>query len=108
LTKENLGMKMRQIVLMLLAINGLAVLSKVATAQALADRGEMSTPVASAMTPTNPQPDLTYTRPTEKTKLLNYSFNTCGPYPIIGRPRSPLSRMHLNNAHGAPPKGANP
>jgi hypothetical protein len=30
------------------------------------------------------KPDVTYTRPSEKTKLRNYFFDTFGPYPIIG------------------------
>ncbi|MGA3009082.1 MAG: hypothetical protein ABSD72_02360 [Terracidiphilus sp.] len=28
--------------------------------------------------------DLTYVRPTEKTKIINYVFDTFGPYPIVG------------------------
>lgn len=32
----------------------------------------------------SPQPDLTYTRPTQKIKLRNYIFDAIGPYPIVG------------------------
>jgi hypothetical protein len=35
-------------------------------------------------TTTRPQWNLTYRRPTEKTKLRNYIFDTFGPYPIAG------------------------
>jgi len=33
---------------------------------------------------THTQPGLTYTRPSEKTKLENYLFDAFGPYPIVG------------------------
>ncbi|MGA7474537.1 MAG: hypothetical protein WBW60_17520, partial [Candidatus Sulfotelmatobacter sp.] len=70
-------MKMRRLMLLLLAIAGLAALPVPAKAQALADSGDTSGTVAS----TAPAPpDLIYTRPTEKTKIENYLFDAFGPY----------------------------
>jgi hypothetical protein len=58
-----------------------AALPLTAQAQALADSRDPSGTVAI----TNPgQPDLTYIRPTEKTRLRNYFFDAFGPYPIVG------------------------
>jgi hypothetical protein len=52
-----------------------------ARAQSLTDSGSSSGAVASAPTT---QLDLTYTRPTQTTKLHNYFFDAFGPYPIVG------------------------
>ena len=52
-----------------------------AKAQSLTDSADSSGTVAST---TPAQPDLTYTRPTEKTKIQNYVFDAFGPYPIAG------------------------
>jgi hypothetical protein len=69
-------MKMRGF--MLLAIAALPLLAK---AQALTDSENSSGTVAI----TAPVPsDLTYTRPTQATKLHNYFFDAFGPYPIVG------------------------
>ncbi len=79
--------------------------------------------------------DLTYLRPTEKTKIVDYVFDTFGPYPsrygakdafrsgnysllafagesvalefFYSGPHSLLSRLHLSNAHGAANRGPN-
>ena len=45
-------------------------------------RADSSGAVASA--PATTQLDLTYTRPTQTTKLHNYFFDAFGPYPIVG------------------------
>jgi hypothetical protein len=74
-------MMMCRIMLMLVAISGLAGISTSAVAQALID-SEASPSVSS--TATQPPLDLSYTRPTEKTKLQNYFFDAFGPYPITG------------------------
>ena len=55
---------------------------------------------ASSHSSTRPQPDLTYTRPTEKTKLHNYFFDTLGPHPIVGAAVTP----GINQWDGAPPE----
>jgi hypothetical protein len=75
-------MKMRPSILFLLAIAGFASVSLLAKAQSLVDSGDSSSPAALS-TPST-LPDLTYTRPTQKTKLRNYFFDAFGPYPIVG------------------------
>ncbi len=59
----------------------LAVLPPLAEPQLLADSGDSSATVAS---PAPAQRDLTYTRPTETTKLRNYAFDAFGPYSLAG------------------------
>ena len=65
----------------LLVIANLAGLPMLAKAQSLLDSGDSSGTVAS-ITPA--QLGLTYTRPTETTKVRNYFFDAFGPYPIAG------------------------
>jgi hypothetical protein len=78
-------MKIRGLMLLLLAIAGLTVLPSLAVAQSLIDSGDSSSAeVSTLLVATQPQLALTYTRPTEKTKLHNYVFDTFGPYPIVG------------------------
>lgn len=78
-------MKMRRIMLLLLLIAGLAALPVLVKAQSLVDAGDPSSSTVdlSASTAT-PQPDLTYMRPPQATKLRNYFFDAFGPYPIVG------------------------
>jgi len=83
LTKENLDMKMRRIMLLLLVIADIAALPVLAKAQAPAGSGDSSGTVAST---TPAQLDLTYTRPTQTIKLRDYFFDAFGPYPIVGAP----------------------
>ncbi len=72
-------MKMRRSVLVVIAV--LASLPVLAEAQSLiGSEGASGADVAIVST----QPELTYTRPTEKTKLRNYVFDAFGPYPIAG------------------------
>jgi hypothetical protein len=59
----------------------LGVLSSLAGAQSLTDSGGSTGTVAST---TAAAPDLTYTRPQEKTKIENYLFDAFGPYPAAG------------------------
>jgi hypothetical protein len=94
-TKEDLDMKMVRT--MLLAIAVFAVLPVLAEAQALVDPGDSAAMVAST-TPT--QPDLTYTRPTEKTKIQNYLFDAFGPYPIAGA----AFAAGIGQAYNTPPE----
>ena len=77
-------MKMHGLMLLLLAAADLAVLPPLAEPQLLADSGDSSATVAS---PAPAQRDLTYTRPTETTKLRNYAFDAFGPYPRRRRAR---------------------
>ena len=90
-------MKMRRLMLLLLAIAGLAALPVPAKAQALADSGDTSGTVAStAQAP----PDLIYTRPTEKTKIENYLFDAFGPYPAAGA----AFAAGISQAYNTPPE----
>ena len=74
-------MKTRWAILLLLAFGGLATLSTLAKAQSQAGSGGSSNTSASTAPA---QPDLTYVRPPQKTKLRNYAFDAFGPYPIVG------------------------
>ncbi len=74
-------MRMGRLTLLLLAIGGLAALSVLAKSQALVDSGDSSGTIAST---TPALPGLTYTRPTQTTKIRNYFFDAFGPYPIVG------------------------
>ncbi|MGA2219992.1 MAG: hypothetical protein ABSG51_18035, partial [Terracidiphilus sp.] len=69
---------MRRIMLVLLVI---AVLPALTKAQSLVDAADSSGAVINT---TQAQLDLTYTRPTQTTKLRNYFFDAFGPYPIVG------------------------
>lgn len=97
LTEENLDMTMLRIVLSLLAAAAVAALPALAKAQSLADSGDSSSAV---VTTTPALPDLTYTRPTGKTKLHNYVFDVFGPYPIVGAGLA----AGINQAYDTPPK----
>ncbi len=78
-------MKMRRIMLLLLVIADLAVLPVLAKAQSLVDSGDSSSgTVDLSVSTATPQPDLTYMRPPQATKLHNYLFDAFGPYPIVG------------------------
>jgi hypothetical protein len=74
-------MKMHGLMLLLLAAADLTLLPPLAKPQLLADSGDSSTTVAS---PAPARLDLTYTRPTETTKLRNYAFDAFGPYSLAG------------------------
>jgi len=99
LSKENLDMKMRQVTLFVLAIVGLAALP-LANAQSLVASGDSSSTVALSVSTAQPQPDLTYMRPTQKTKLHNYFFDAFGPYPIVGA----AFAAGINQAESTPPE----
>ena len=68
-----------------------------AKAQSLADSGDSS---GTARKHSPAQPDLIYTRPTEKTKLRNYFFDAFGPYPIVGA----AFAAGINQAYNTPPE----
>ncbi len=89
-------MKMHRSILLVIAV--FAILPALATAQALADSGDSSGVVAS-MAPAA-TPDLTYTRPTEATKLHNYIFDAFGPYPIVGA----AFAAGIGQAYNTPPE----
>ncbi len=93
---ENVDMKMRHVMLALVAIAGSAGLPRL-HGQALADAPDAPGPVLS--TPAV-RTELTYTRPTQKTKLHNYVFDTLGPYPIVGAALA----AGINQAYNTPPE----
>lgn len=94
-------MKIRGLMILLLAIAGLTVLPALLVAQSLADSGDSSsTEVSTSLVTTQPQLALTYSRPTEKTRLHNYFFDTFGPYPIVGA----AVVAGINQADDAPPE----
>ena len=76
-------MKTRPFTRLLLAITAMAVLSRSANAQLVADSATPSLPAVSASQAAF-SPQVTYARPTEKTKLRGYLFDAFGPYPIVG------------------------
>jgi hypothetical protein len=92
-------MKMRRLMLLSLAIVALTVVPPLAMAQAPAGSGGSPSPAVSPSA-TQAQPASTYTRPTEKTKLRNYLFDTVGPYPIIGAALA----AGINQADDTPPE----
>jgi hypothetical protein len=77
-------MKIRQFAAFMLTIVGLAALSLSlpAKAQSLIDSTDSSG--AASLSTSTALPGLSYTRPTQKTKLRNYVFDAYGPYPIVG------------------------
>jgi hypothetical protein len=83
--------------MMLLAIAVFAVLPVLAKAQALVDPGDSPGMVAGT---TPAQPDLTYARPTEKTKIQNYFFDAFGPYPATGA----AFAAGVSQAYNTPPE----
>ncbi|MGA8501134.1 MAG: hypothetical protein WB683_06270 [Candidatus Sulfotelmatobacter sp.] len=89
-------MTMRRIMLLLLAA-AIVTLPVLAKAQLLADPEDSSTAVAI----TTPAPsDLTYTRPTQATKLYNYVFDAFGPYSVAGAGFA----AGLSQAYDTPPE----
>jgi len=94
LSKPSVDMSMRRILLLLLAVPALSLL---ACAQSLADLGDFPGAVASTI---SPQPDLTYVRPTEETRLHNYVFDAFEPYPTVGA----AIAAGINQANNSPPE----
>ena len=85
-----------RIMLVLSAIAILAALPVPAQAQSLADPGDASGAIAGT---TPAQPDLSYTRPTQRMKVHNYLFDAFGPYPILGA----AFAAGISQAENAPP-----
>jgi hypothetical protein len=68
--------------IVLAGLGALAPLGK--TQSAAAGSSSILTAVSPSPSTTGRKLDLTYSRPTERTKLRNYFFDTFGPYPIAG------------------------
>ena len=69
---------------LLIAVAGLGPTAPVGRAQAAEAVSSSGSPGATSESTTRPKMDLTYKRPTEKTKLKNYLFDTFGPYSLAG------------------------
>ena len=93
-SRRNLDMKLRRILFLLLIVPNLPLLAR---GQALADSGDSSNTVAITFPA---DPDVAYLRPTEKTRLRNYFFDTLGPYPIVGA----AIAGGINQADNTPPE----
>jgi hypothetical protein len=93
-------MKIRRAILLLLATTGLPAIPLKATAQSLVDSEDSSTAVVVSADTTHTLPDLTYMRPTQRTKLRNYAFDAFGPYPIVGAALA----AGINQAENTPPE----
>ncbi len=91
-------MKIRQVILLLLATTGLAAIPLKAKSQSLVDSEDSSTSVVMSASATHTLPDMTYIRPTQKPKLRNYAFDAFGPYPIVGAALA----AGINQAKNAP------
>ncbi len=70
--------RIRSVLLILVSLAALPVLAR---AQSLTD-SDISSGAVAGTTPA--QLGVTYTRPSQATKLRNYSFDAFGPYPIVG------------------------
>jgi hypothetical protein len=77
-------MKMPQTILLLLVFAALAARPLPADAQSLGDPAHSSSLAVGSESTTEALVDVTYMRPSEKTKLRNYVFDAFGPYPIVG------------------------
>jgi hypothetical protein len=77
------GTKIHRAILLVLVTAALAATPVLARSQSLLSSGDPS--AISGITPSaTGRLDLTYVRPTERTKVSNYAFDTFGPYPIAG------------------------
>jgi hypothetical protein len=86
-------MKMRRIKCLLGIVAALPLL---ANAQLLADSAESPNTIAG----TRARLNLTYVRPSERTKLRNYIFDAFGPYPMVGA----AAVAGINQADNSPPE----
>jgi len=94
-------MKSIRFVLLLVATTTLAGLTPVAKGQSAAGEGTSSSHgIIPVLSPSHPQLDLTYRRPTERTKLRNYFFDSFGPYPIAAA----AVLGGINQAYKTPPE----
>ncbi len=90
---------MRPFTRLLLAIAVMAVLSRSANAQLVADSATPSLP-AVLVSQAAFSPQVTYARPTQKMKLRGYLFDAFGPYPIVGAALA----AGINQGENTPPE----
>jgi hypothetical protein len=99
-TKEN-HVNQAQPMRYLLAVAGVLLLLPSAKGQSLANTGDSPRTAASTTAVIPPaQTDFSYVRPTQKTKISNYLFDTIGPYPIVGA----AIAAAINQADRTPPE----
>jgi hypothetical protein len=79
--RTRLGKTIRDSMFLQVAMVALAMLPAQAKSQALSFSGD---PSDNAGSTTTEQLDVTYVRPTQRTMVSNYAFDTFGPYPIVG------------------------
>ena len=79
--KEPAGTKIHRAMLLVLVTAALAAMPVPARSQSLLSSGD---PSATSGITAPVKLDLTYVRPTERTKVSNYAFDAFGPYPIAG------------------------
>jgi len=94
---EPIDKKVRRVLFMLLVAVVMACLSVMAGSQSLPYAGDSSDTQAST---TSSQIDLTYVRPTQRIKIINYVFDAFGPYPIAGA----AFGAGINQATNSPPE----
>jgi hypothetical protein len=94
---EPIDKKVSRVLFMLLVAVVMACLSVMAGSQSLPFAGDSSDAQAST---TSSQIDLTYVRPTQKIKIINYVFDAFGPYPIAGA----AIGAGINQATNTPPE----
>ena len=94
---EPIDNKVRRVLFLLLVAVVLACLSATSGSQSLPYAGDSTGTTAST---TTSQIDLTYMRPTQKTKIINYVFDAFGPYPIAGA----AIGAGINQATNTPPE----
>ncbi|MGH9537057.1 MAG: hypothetical protein ACRD3H_03985 [Terriglobales bacterium] len=87
-------------ILLLLAVAASATMTPQAKAQSISNAAEPSSTAVPSAGAAVPYPDLTYIRPSQKTKLRNYFFDAFGPYPIVGASLA----AGINQADRTPPE----
>ncbi len=97
LTKAVCGTNICRVMLLLSAVAFLTSLPPLAKSQSAPDAEHAPDTPAVA---TSGKPNLTYVRPTEKTKFNNYLFDMFGPYPVLGA----AAAAGINQANNAPPE----
>lgn len=94
-------MKRMRVVPLLVGITYVGTLVPTGSAQSAAGAGSSSNTAALSFSWKMRAPrDLTFTRPTEKTKIRNYFFDAFDPYPVAGA----AILGAVNQAHNAPPE----
>jgi len=96
-SKKPAGAKMHRAMLLVLVTAVLASAPLQSRSQSLFSFGDPST--SSGITSSG-RMDLTYIRPTERTKVSNYAFDAFGPYPVAGAALA----AEINQWSNAPPE----